>query len=267
EQESVLATIAGYPKDKYLFFKPDAMPARGVIPVKGAGGESGKILEAWLETMRSNQVVINEGERCKGVKRAQDGDYLIVETQKKERQEIITYRARRVVLALGERGTPKKIGAKNEGMKITRDGRTEDKVKYILSNPDEFRGQKIIIVGGGNSAVEAAVALVARRKGTEIVFRPPGEINDVTLVVRSNFTNDIKFENKLHLYHCIDEGKVKVYFDTSVKEVRENEVVLMETSTKKEKATIANDYVLALVGGGGPGAFLESVGITIPKNK
>lgn len=266
EQERVLATIAGYPKDKYLFFKPEAMPARGVIPITGAGDESGRILESWLETMRSNQVVINEGERCKGVKRAGDGDYFIIETQKKERQETITYRARRVVLALGERGTPKKIGAKNEGMKITRDGRTEDKVKYILSNPDEFKGQKIVIVGGGNSAVEAAVALVARRKGTQIIFRPPGEINDVTLVVRSNFTNDIKFENKLHLYHCIDEGRVKVVFDASVKEIRENEVVIMDTPTKTEKAVIKNDYVLALVGGGGPAEFLCSVGITIPKN-
>ncbi|MBD0371411.1 MAG: NAD(P)-binding domain-containing protein [Pyrinomonadaceae bacterium] len=273
EQDVVLATIASYPKDKPLFFKPESMPVRGAIPIIGAGGISGEILESWLDMMHSNQVVINERESCKGVKRAGDGgDYFIVETQKRGQQETITYRVRRVVLALGERGTPKKIGADNEGIQITRNGRTEKKVRYVLSNPEEFKGQKMIVVGGGNSAVEAAVALVARVRSTQIEsgppveFRPPGDINEVTLVVRSNFTNDIKLENKLRLYHCVDEGRVEIYFDTSVKEIRENEVVLMDTRTEKEKAVIANDYVLALVGGGGPGAFLESVGITIPKN-
>jgi thioredoxin reductase len=272
EQDVVLSTIAAYPKDKPLFFKPESMPVRGAIPITGAGGVSGDILESWLDAMRSNQVVINEMESCKGVKRAGEGDYFIVETQKRGQQETNTYRARRVVLALGERGTPKKIGAKNEEMQIRRNGRTEKKVRYALSNPEEFKGQKIIIVGGGNSAVEAAVALVARIRSTQVEsgppveFRPVGEINEVTLIVRSNFTNDIKFENKLRLYHCIDEDKVKVYFDTNVKEIRENEVVLMDTRTEKEKAVIPNDYVLALVGGGGPGAFLASVGITTPKN-
>ncbi|MFN2500380.1 MAG: hypothetical protein ABR557_14975, partial [Pyrinomonadaceae bacterium] len=87
-----------------------------------------------------------------------------------------------------------------------RNGRAEDKVQYKLSNPADFKGRKIVIVGGGNSAVEASVDLVAWRRGSQIDFRSPEEINDVTLVVRSGFTNDIKFGNKQLLYHCIDEG-------------------------------------------------------------
>jgi thioredoxin reductase (NADPH) len=266
ERDTVLATLVAYPKDKYLFFKPESMPARGGIPIEGAGDQSGRILESWLGTMENRGVVINEGETCKAVKRAEAGDYFMVQTQKKEAQELITYRARRVVIALGNRGAPIKLKVPGEEIKLMRNGREEDKVMYKLSKPDDFKGRKMLVVGGGNSAVEAAVDLVARRHGDRIEFRPPDEINDVTLVVRSGFTNDVKFGNKAHLYHCIDEGKVKVYFDTSVKEIREREVVLMDMRTKVESATIANDYVLALVGGDRPTNFLKSIGITIPES-
>jgi thioredoxin reductase (NADPH) len=266
ERDTVLATLVAYPKDKYLFFKPESMPARGGIPIKGAGDQSGRILESWLGTMQNHGVAINEGETCTAVKRAEDGDYFAIQTQKKDEKELITYRARRVILALGNRGAPMKLRVKGEEIKLKRSGQAEDKVMYKLSNPDDFKGRKMMVVGGGNSAVEAAVDLVVRRHGDKIEFRPPDEINDVTLVVRSGFTNDVKFGNKAHLYHCIDEGKVKVYFDTSVKEIREREVVLMNARTKLETATIANDYVLALVGGDRPTNFLKSIGIIIPES-
>ena len=141
----------------------------------------------------------------------------------------------------------------------------EKKVMYKLSNADDFKQKKILVVGGGNSAVESAVDLVARRRGNQIEFRPPDEINEVTLVVRGGFTNDIKFPNKQKLYHCIDEGKIKVYWNTGVKEVRESEVVLMDPFTKEEKATVANDEILALIGGDRPTTFLKQVGISIPE--
>jgi thioredoxin reductase (NADPH) len=266
EQDKVLATIDAYPKNKYIFFKPETMEARGGVRVDGAGTQREIILETWLGAMRGNGVVINEGESCKAVKRAEDGDYFTVQTQKRETQEIFGYRARRVILALGNRGTPMRLGVPGEEIKISRNGRSEDKVMYKLSNPDDFKKRNILVVGGGNSAVEASVDLVARRRGDRIEFRPPEEINDVTLVVRSGFTNDVKFGNKQKLYHCIDEGKVKVFWDTGVKEVRDREVVLMDPATKDEKATVANDYILALIGGDRPTKFLESIGITIPKN-
>ena len=99
-----------------------------------------------------------------------------------------------------------------------------------------------------------------------IEFRPAEEINDVTLVVRSDFKNDLKFGNKLQVYQCIDEGKLKVYFGAAIKEISDTEVVLMDARTKEEKATIANDYILALIGGDRPTKFLESIGITIPRD-
>ena len=119
------------------------------------------------------------------------------------------------------------------------------------------------MVGAGNSAIEAAVDLVARRDGDQIAFRPDDEINEVTLVIRSDMKNDLKFGNKLQVYQCIDEGKVKAYFGTAIKEIRDAEVVLMNARTSEEKVTIPNDFIFAMIGGDRPTKFLESIGIKI----
>ena len=261
EQDKVLGTIDAYPKEKYIFFKPETMESRGAIAIAGHGDQRENILESWLGTMMSKGVVINEGERCKAVKKAGDGDYFTVETQNRDLPDPRNYRARRVVLALGNRGTPMKLGGPGKALP----GETDNRVKYKLSNPDDFKQRKMLVVGGGNSAAETVVDLVARRRGDQIEFRPPEEMNEVTLVVRSGFTNDIKFGNKLKLYHCIDEGRIKVYWDTAVKEIRDGEVVLMDRDTKEETARLANDYILAMIGGDRPNKFLESIGITIPE--
>ncbi|MCA1557692.1 MAG: NAD(P)-binding domain-containing protein, partial [Acidobacteria bacterium] len=144
ERDTVLATIVAYPPDKYLFFKPESMPVRGGVPIEGAGDQSGRILESWLNTMQNHGVVINEGEDCKAVLRAEDGDYFTVQTQKKESPELTTYRTRRVIIALGNRGAAMKLRVPGEEIKLRRNGLVEDKVMYKLSKPDEFKGKKII---------------------------------------------------------------------------------------------------------------------------
>lgn len=266
ERAQVLATIVAYPKNKYLFFKPESMEARGGIVIKGDGDQRERLLESWISTMMSHGVVINEQEECKAVQRATDGDYFMIETEKGGKREPCTYRARRVVLAVGNRGAPMRLGVTGEGIKIARNGDSEDKVLYTLSNPDDFKKKKIVVVGGGNASVEAVVDLVARREGNQIEFRSPETVNDVTFVLRTAFTNDVKFGNKQQLYHCIDEGKVRILFNTVIHEIRDREVVLQDTWTKDGKGTIENDYVLALIGGAPPTKFLESIGISIPKS-
>jgi thioredoxin reductase (NADPH) len=263
EQDKVLATIDAYPKGKYVFFKPDSMDSRGAIAVDGLGEQREKILENWIGAMNTNAVVINEGESCKAVKKADDGDYFVVQTEKGLEREKVTYKARRIVLALGNRGTPMKLRLPGEEMKVTREGRIEDKVKYKLTDPEAYKRSRIIIVGAGNSAIEAAVDLVARRNGDQIVFRGDEEINDVTLVIRSDMKNDLKFGNKLQVYQCIDEGKIKAYFGTGIKEIRDAEVVLMNARTSEEKLTLPNDYIFAMIGGDRPTKFLEAIGIKI----
>ncbi len=230
---------------------------------KVAGDQREVLLNTWFMNMKENGVTINENESCKAVKKAEDGDYFTVQTEKGKEKEKMTYRTRSVILAIGNAGTPMKLRLPGEEMKVTRDGVTEDKVKYKLTDPEAYHGKSVVVVGAGNSAIEAAVDFVARRNGDQIEFRPAEEINDVTLVIRSDLKNDLKFGNKIQVYDCIDEGKIKVFFGTAIKELSDGEVVLMNARTQEVKATIKNDYIFAMIGGDKPTKFLESIGVKI----
>jgi thioredoxin reductase len=156
-----------------------------------------------------------------------------------------------------------KLRVSGEELKVVRDGKTYDKVMHKLTDPEAYKRRRVIVVGAGNSAIEAAVDLVATRQGDRITFRPDSEINDVTLVIRSDMKNDLKFGNKQQVYDCIDEGRIKVFFGTSIKEIRDGEVVLQNARTGEEKATVPNDFIFAMIGGDRPTKFLESIGIKI----
>ena len=139
--------------------------------------------------------------------------------------------------------------------------RLDDKVKYKLQDPDDYSAKKCIVVGAGNSAIEAAVDLCGlKRDGDRMSFIRD---NEVTLVVRSDFKGDLKLGNKMNVYDCMDAGRIKVYFRAGIKEMSEREVVLMDASSKEEKARISNDYVFALIGAERPIKFLQSLGIKI----
>ncbi|MEO7659636.1 MAG: NAD(P)-binding domain-containing protein, partial [Pyrinomonadaceae bacterium] len=221
------------------------------------------ILNVWLGNLAEKGVTVNENESCKTVNRAEDGDYFIINTEQGSEKTPQTYRARRVIIAIGLRGAPNKLRLSNEDLKATIDGREEPKVIYGLSNPMEFRGRHIVVVGGGNVAVEAAVDLVAVRDGASISPRKPEDMNKVTLLVRDYLAPTVKFGNKFQLYNCSDEGLIDLRFGVGIKEMREHELVLEHVVSKQDAGTIPNDYVFALIGGERPNRFLESIGIII----
>jgi len=233
------------------------------LKTKIPGDQRERILSVWLENLNEKGVKINEQESCKSVKRTDDGDYFVVQTERGDSKDPMTYTARRVVLAIGLRGAPNRLRLPNEEMKINVNGREENKVLYALSNPNDYRGKDLIVVGGGNSAVEAAVDLVVKRDGSNITPRPPEEMNRVTLLVRSYLAPTVKFGNKYQLYQMFDSGILDVRFGVAIKEMSENEVVLMNVQTNEEIDRIPNDYIFALVGGERPDRFLKSIGIEI----
>ncbi|MEO6393125.1 MAG: NAD(P)-binding domain-containing protein, partial [Pyrinomonadaceae bacterium] len=230
---------------------------------KVPGEQRERILEYWCESLREKGVRINEGESCRSIVRAPEGDHFIVSTERLVTSQPVTYRARRVVLAIGLRGTPSRLRVPGEELRVTIDGREQEKVLYRLANPDDFHRRQIVVVGGGNSAVEAAIDLVADREGQGLSFRPAETANDVTLLVRSEFKTDLKFGNKLLAYQCVDAGRLKIHFRSAIKEIRPGEVVVVDSVTSHEKETIPNDLVFALLGGERPDKFLESIGIQI----
>ncbi|MCG3162757.1 MAG: Ferredoxin--NADP reductase [Acidobacteria bacterium] len=303
EQDQVVATIQQtYQAGKYVYFNPVDQPVKGGIKLDGAGAAKEQMIGDWMETVKSNGVVINEYESCKDVR--PDGDVFIVETEQEKAKQRVEYRARRVVLAIGNRGTPMRLNVPGEELKFTvtptemvlpqfcnkcgakRVGEykfcqecgfkyvpklprpyEDERVKYKLTDPNKYSGKHILVVGAGNSAIEAAVDLAAYRSedGTEIVgWRD----NAVSLVVRSNFKSDLKLGNKMMIYECMDEGRIKAYFGQTVKEVFADQIALMSARERdpkaaKETARIRNDYVFALIGGEKPTKFLESLGIKI----
>lgn len=233
------------------------------LEAKIPGDQRENILAVWLSSLADRGVKVNENESCKAVDKAVDGDYFTVATESGAEKTPHTYTARKVVIAIGLRGAPNKLRLPNEDLKIHIDGREEAKVLYGLSNPMDFRCRRIIIVGGGNVAVEAAVDLVAVRDGSSITPRKPEDMNQVTMLVREYLAPTVKFGNKLQLYHCADEGLIDLRFGAGVKEMTEQEVVIENVKTKQAIDTIPNDYIFAMIGGERPNRFLESIGITI----
>ena len=147
---------------------PNALPGMRAqiaeqLRAKIPGDQRENILAVWLASLHDKGVRVNEFESCKNVTRADDGDYFTIGTESGTEATPHTYTARRVILAIGLRGAPNKLRLPNEDLKIRIEGREEPKVQYGLSNPQEFYGCRIVVVGGGNVAVESAVDLVAAR--------------------------------------------------------------------------------------------------------
>ncbi|MGH9798937.1 MAG: NAD(P)-binding domain-containing protein [Blastocatellia bacterium] len=305
EQDQVVGTIQQtYQAGKYVYFNPVEKPVNGGINLAGIGATKEVMIGSWMETIRSNGLTINEFESCKSIKAA--GDNFIIETDQDKAKRKVQYSVRRVILAIGNRGTPMKLGVSGEDAKVVvtatemvmpafcnkcGDKRTgenrfcqncgqqyvpklkqrpafeDDKVKYKLTDPNDYSGKHIIVVGAGNSSIEAAVDLAAYRSddGTKITgWRD----NTVSLVIRSNFKGDLKLGNKMLAYECIDEGKITAYFGQTIKEITAEEVALMSARERdpkkaKESARIQNDYIFALIGGEKPTKFLEGIGIKI----
>lgn len=303
EQDQIVATIQQtYQAGKYVYFNPVDQPVTGGIVLEGAGAPKEAMIGAWMETVRQSGIEVNEFERCSNIVR--DGDLFLVETEQERSRRAMQYRVRRVVIAIGNRGTPMRLGVPGEDLKIrvvpekpvypdncekcgvprvgidkfcqncgtryelrTPPAYQDDRVKYKLSDPNEYSGRHIVVVGAGNSAIEAAVDLAAIRSedGTRIVgWRD----NAVSLVIRSNFKGDLKLGNKMMIYDCIDEGRIRVFFGQTIREIGPDFVSLMgahekNPQTAKETAKFRNDFIFALIGGEKPVRFLESIGIRI----
>jgi thioredoxin reductase len=147
------------------------------------------------------------------------------------------YRSRAVVLALGRAGTPRKLGVKGEEL---------PHVLYRLIEADHYTGKNILIVGGGDSAVEAAMGL-AHQAG-----------NKVTLSYRRGEFSRLKDRNGKRIAEHMQTGKIAVLFNSMPTEFRSGTVLLETEGAVRE---LPNDFVWIFAGGTPPSDFLKSAGV------
>jgi len=177
---------------------------------------------------------VHTREKVEDIRKGEDGLFTIT-TLKGQ------YRGRAIILALGRTGTPRKLGVKGEQL---------SKVMYRLIEADHYVNKKILVVGGGDSAIEAAMGL-GHQHG-----------NTVTLSYRKETFSRIKERNATRIEECMRTGKVKVVFNSSPVEIKPDSVVLEVNGQQQE---IPNDYVWVFAGGIPPNDFLKKIGIGFGK--
>jgi len=195
EQDSLGGTVANFPRGKLVMTAPAMLPMVGLIKFSETTKE--KLLSFWTKVERDTGVEISYGERLESLSR--DGDVFRVTTTTDR------YAARAILLAVGRRGTPRKLSVPGEEL---------PKVTYRLIDPEQYRGQRVLVVGGGDSALEAATT-IAEEAGTE-----------VTLSYRSDAFARAKRKNREKIQTACADGRIRVLLSSNIKALTADAVEL-----------------------------------------
>jgi thioredoxin reductase (NADPH) len=227
EQGDVGGTILQYPRRKVVLTSPVELPIWGKVKFTEVSKE--ELLDLWEEIIAKTKLHIRTGEKVSDVQRRHNGLTVITPFN--------SYETLNVVLALGRRGTPRKLGVPGEQL---------SKVTYRLIDAETYQDCDVLVVGGGDSAVEAAVGLALH--GT----------NRVTLSYRKDSFARLKERNKGHLDEQVRRKRINLVLNSNVKEILPQEIIL-ETTEGVQR--IRNNYVFIFAGGEMPFDFLKQVGV------
>jgi thioredoxin reductase len=227
EQGTMADSVRKYPRHKLLLAEPVKIPLYGDLWVADAPKET--LLQIWETVVRGAGLQVRTDHRVEDVTR--QGALLRVEGKG------FRLFGRRVILALGRRGTPRRLGVPGE---------ESERVFYEIVEMEAFRGRHVLVVGGGDSALESAVGL-SNQDGA-----------DVTLSHRGDSFDRAKERNVAKLEAAEAAGRVRVLRGSTLARI-DADTVTIRTATGNE--TIRCDNVIVRVGGEPPTAFLERVGI------
>ncbi|MEI4506404.1 NAD(P)-binding domain-containing protein [Sphingopyxis sp. CCNWLW253] len=231
EQDSLGGTVAHFPRNKLIMTAPVKLPLFGELRFREIRKEA--LLGIWQDVIERTGLHIRCNERVVDVTPGNRGFTV--------RTAHGVYRARRVLLAIGRRGTPRKLGVPGE---------ERSKVVYRLTDPAQYAGRRVLVVGGGDSAIEAAVAL-AEQPGTE-----------VALSYRREAFSRTRRQNRDAIAAAVAAGRVTLYLQSSMEEVRHGAIALRHHA---ELLDLPNDDVIICAGGELSTAFLQSMGIRVER--
>ncbi len=228
EQEEVGGTVAKYPRQKLVMTSPVEFPMYGKFKKTELSKEN--LLAFWDMVLNRADFNVRTGEKVENIARGEDGIFTVATANNQ-------YSARAVILALGRTGTPRKLGVKGEEL---------PKVMYRLIEADHYVNKKILVVGGGDSAVEAAMGLACQSGNT------------VTMSYRQEQFSRIKERNAKRIEEFARSGKLTVLFKSNPLEFKHDTVILEVNGENRE---FANDYVWIFAGGTPPYDFLKKIGV------
>ena len=231
EQDTVGGTVYSFPRQKIIMTSPMNLPLYGRIKLTETTKD--ELLKLWYSIFQKYSIKINENEKVLDIKK--DDDVFTVITNKN------SYTSASVLLAIGRRGSPRKLNVLGE---------EKPKVFYRLLDPELIQNKDVLVVGGGDSAIEAALMLA-------------NEGNRVTISYRSEKFSRLKEKNFQLIHEAINNNQVKAIYNSNVKQIFDEYVILQTNENNEIK--IKNDLVYVFIGGELPNQFLEKIGIKITK--
>jgi thioredoxin reductase/Pyruvate/2-oxoacid:ferredoxin oxidoreductase delta subunit len=229
EQDSLGGTVAHFPRGKIVMTSPVDLPIIGKVRFREISKEA--LLEFWEDAIGKTGIQINFNERIEVIHPVAQGFEV--------RTTRTSYRTRCVLLAIGRRGTPRQLGVPGED---------SGKVVYRMIDPQQYEQQKVLIVGGGDSAIEAATSIAAI-PGTE-----------VTISYRSDAFSRAKEKNRQKIAEMENTGRLNVLLGSNVKEIHSDSV---ELEQQGKQIHLQNDAVIICAGGVLPTPFLKATGIEV----
>jgi len=232
DQETAIGgTIAHYPRNKIVLTGPFELPGWGRIKKRELTKE--ELIAIWQEAVARTGLEVRLGERYEGLERSGEG--FVVKTSRG------TLRTRHVLLAIGRRGTPRTLDVPGEEL---------PKVAYSLHEPDAWAGMQLLVVGGGDSALEGAMSL------SEV----PG--TTVTLSYRGDSFFRAKPKNQVRFQDAVESGRVRALLGSQIESIAPGEVVLRHEGGKIH---LPNEQVFVMIGGVLPTGLLESAGVAMER--
>lgn len=230
EQESLGGCVFQYPRGKLVMTQPAQLPLVGTVKFTSTSKEA--LLQFWQDIEKRFELPICYHERALSVEVSPRGGFIVTTTRQR-------YEAARVLLAIGRRGTPRKLGVPGEDL---------PKVVYRLIDPEQYVDSRVLVVGGGDSALEAAASIAETG------------CRSVALSYRGEVFQRAKPRNRHRVAEAEANGKLQVLLRSEVKRIEPECVVLTQGD---RIIRLDNDAVIVNAGGVLPNEFLKSIGVAV----